>query len=455
MSSDFESRDFEPGDFERRVREARATLPEPDAEATRRARERAWAAARRRRSRVRVAALIGTALALAIGLGIGIGALVTPGVTAARPTGLGFLPEPGWYVLQSGAPASTSRPAVAIASNVPFAREDDVFGSAESSALPYATLLALPPQGVVVVVTFTPRGEDSTWDYIFDERRAPLRVREAVPDARYGAVVRHDAPLGVYRLRAAMNGHNLDVGIYFGRERPEGRQLAAAQRQLERLAIRSSPARASAAPGAAATSAATATVATVFDRTVVCTTRTSGGVLEVETRAHDGVREFGRSSWLKLPFAVVSSGNVTSLDNIFDNSLVWISAGRPTQKTTVDYAWYGAHPLDVGTLGLSTKNCRTRTARIPLSSAGLRGGSPGQLGASLDCVTPQRVIVRVRAVLGGSAKPRARGGFLKTTTPVTEAAFAVRTESGKPVAYAQVLKSGRTKHFTARGCAED
>jgi hypothetical protein len=245
------------------------------------------------------------------------------------------------------------------------------------------------------------------------------------------------------------------VGIYFGRERPEQRQLAAAQRQLDRLVIRSSPVRASTALRAAATIGTTAAAASVFDRTVTCTTQPAGGVLEVETRAHDGVHEFGRSSWLKLPFAVVSSGNVTSLDNIFDNSLVWISAGRPTQRTTIDYAWYGAHPLDVGTLALSTKNCRTRSGRIPLSSAGLRGGSPGQLGASLDCVTPKRVIVRVRAVLGGAAKPRARGEFLKTTAPVTEAAFAVRTESGRPLAYAQVLQSGRTKHFTAKGCAED
>jgi hypothetical protein len=343
---------------------------------------------------------------------------------------------------------------VAIASNVPFEREDDVFGSAESSALPYATLLALPPAGVVVVATFTPRGEDPNFDGMFAEQQTPLRLRDATPVPSYGAKVRHDAPLGVYQLRAALEGHNVDVSLYFGREHPEPRELAAAQRQLARLVIRSA-ARPAAASRPATVRAAQATSASVFDRTVVCSTQPAGGVLEMEARAHDGVREIGTSSWLKLPYAVVSSGNVTSLDNIFDNSLVWISAGRPTQRTTIDYSWYGAHALEVGTLALNTKACRARSARIPLSSAGLQGGSPGQLGATFDCTVPRRVVVRIQAQLASAKKPRERGDFLKTTETVTQAAFAVRTESGKPLAYAQVLRSGKTRLLTARGCTED
>ena len=184
-------------------------------------------------------------------------------------------------------------------------------------------------------------------------------------------------------------------------------------------------------------------------------TQPSGGVREVETRGHDGVREAGSERWFKLPYAVVATGGVRSIENALDNSLVWISAGRPVSTTTVDYAWSGVHPHVTGTFALSTRNCRTSSARIPLTRTGLQGGSPGQLGSTFDCVAPRRILIRVRAVFPTSPRLRGVGGFLKTTQPVSEASFAVRSEGGMPLAYAEAFQSGRARLYTGSGCDED
>lgn len=227
-------------DLERRLREGRETLPEPDAATTERARERAIAAIRRRRTPSRTAGLVVVAVVVALGIGIGLGSLIAPSGTAARgPVGLGFLPEPDWFVLQSGPRSVPGQPAVAIAANVPFHRDDDVRGLAESSALPYSTLQTLPPEGVVIAAAFSPRGENTIIDPYFPRRSLPLRVSDAVATG-YGSALRNGEPLSQYHLQAAVDDHNVDLHIYFGLERPSRAQLAEAQRQLSGLVVRSS-----------------------------------------------------------------------------------------------------------------------------------------------------------------------------------------------------------------------
>ena len=96
-------------EFEHELREARGTLPEPEADVTGDARSRALRAVRKRHPRARFTALAGTALALAVALGLGVGSFVVPSTTASQgPPGLGFLPEDDWYVLQAGSFAPTS-----------------------------------------------------------------------------------------------------------------------------------------------------------------------------------------------------------------------------------------------------------------------------------------------------------------------------------------------------------
>jgi hypothetical protein len=444
-------------DFERRLTEARQSLPKPDAGATGRARARALAALGRRSRRLRSLLVLAGALVAAIGLGVGIGASVAPSGTAARgPVGLGFLPEPGWFVLQSGARASTSSPAVAIASNVPFAADDDVGGAAESSALPYSTLLRLPDHGVVIAATFTPRGVEPWLDARFVSRTLPLRLPASVPKAQFGAQLRPEEPLGVYGMDAAVNGHNVDLHVYFGSPQPSADVIERAQRQLSLLVVRAiREARPVHTPSA---SRRAALPRAVIDHTYVCATAPLGGIYEIEARARAGTRQAGApSTWFQLPLASVTTGGVRSSAAALDNMLTWVSAGRPSDTTTVipnPFADF-SYPIRAwGTLAVNRRLCRPTSARVPFTRKGLTGGAASQLGEELDCVSPRRVLVRVRAIASSSTLKQYRQ-FVRTTEPVQEARLAVQVPSGKPVIYAELFQSGKARLFTARGCAPD
>lgn len=189
----------------------------------------------------------------------------------------------------------------------------------------------------------------------------------------------------------------------------------------------------------------------VVDRTLLCATGQSGGIYEIEARSYTGTRQ-SRSRWARLPFAVVSTGDVAAAAKVLQNSLAWVSAGRPHATTVLGDYFYPPRASVYGTLALNRRICRTVSTRIPLSSTGLSGGAAGQLGETFDCESPRRVLVRVRATL---AEPGALVGhdiFLLTTTPIREARLAVRTQSGKPLAYATVSETGKSTLHTAKKC---
>jgi hypothetical protein len=194
--------------------------------------------------------------------------------------------------------------------------------------------------------------------------------------------------------------------------------------------------------------------ATVLDRTVECRTLLNGGIYEIEVRGHAGVRE-SKNVWKTLPFAVVTSGNTGSAATQLDNAYVWISAGRPTRETWLEEHFFPTLALANGTMAIKLGRCRSTRASVPLSRRGLNGGAAGGLGDTYDCEAPRNVLVRVRARLEGSAGLRTHDGYLRTSAPITEAAFAVRTRSGKPLAYASVAASGKTQLFTGTGCFRD
>ena len=189
----------------------------------------------------------------------------------------------------------------------------------------------------------------------------------------------------------------------------------------------------------------------LIDRTVICATTRLGGVREVEVRAHAGIRR-GSSGWKQLPFAVVSSGAVGSRLTALDNSLAWITAGRPSGTTTMDTGFNLSWPHTSGTLALNRRTCRASAASIPLTSKGLEGGPAGVFGDDFDCSNVRRVLVRVQALLQSPAKLQAVSRFLRTNTPVRQARMAMRTESGKPLVFAEVFDSGKARVFTARSC---
>jgi hypothetical protein len=191
----------------------------------------------------------------------------------------------------------------------------------------------------------------------------------------------------------------------------------------------------------------------VIDRMMRCTTAPTGGIREVEARANAGIRVAGR--WKQLPYAAASSGNVGSTVDPLGDALAWITAGRPSADTTVDSGFRTAQVSRWGTLAVSRVACRPVEGTIPLGRAGLTGSGASPFGDKLDCPAPGRVLVRVRAIASAKTELRSRGAFLATSVPLTSGRLAVRAETGKPIVYAEVLDSGASRLFTAKGCVYD
>jgi hypothetical protein len=108
-----------------------------------------------------------------------------------------------------------------------------------------------------------------------------------------------------------------------------------------------------------------------------------------------------------------------------------------------------------GTLAVNRTVCRSTRAKVALRPSGLDGSTASPFGDKLDCAAPRRVLVRVRAIATSKTDLQARGDFLNTHVPLKSAQLAVTTEKGKPIMYADVAESGRTRLFTAKGCVFD
>jgi hypothetical protein len=422
----------------RRVRSTEAAMDWADVE------QRAGVRRRWRPFHLRFGVALATALLIGSGFGFALGSSNTSSSAASGPVGLGFLPERGWDVRQSGVAPTPERPAVAIASNVPLSREDDADG------LPLTTLQSLPPNGVVIVVGFTRRLEHRGLSSEFPVRKLPLRVRDASP-IEFGTQVRPKRPLGQYRLGATINRYEVDVSLYFGTAKPGRALLVAAQRQLDRLAVRST-APEDRVEERALPLQASASAPRVLDRTLVCTTALVGGVRKITVRGHQGIRQSG-SEWRQLAFAVVASGTVASATESLDNSFAWITAGAPGGHTSMDQPTGWPHyPHNEGTVAFNRRQCTPSAARVPLVPARLDGGAASPFGEEIDCFTPRRVLVRLRAVMQSPPLLFGAHAFLKTIVPAREGYLAVRTLAGRPLVFASILASGRAKLYAAQSC---
>jgi len=191
--------------------------------------------------------------------------------------------------------------------------------------------------------------------------------------------------------------------------------------------------------------------AQVIDRTYVCSVELTGGLYELEARAHAGVRS--GSTWAKLPYAALRAGNFGRAP--LGNMLAWVTAGTPVSATTVDLE--DQLPVtEAGTVGIYRKPCRRVVEPAPLQRTGLRSHAAGRLGAELACAVPRRIVVRVRAVLSTPGRLRTGGqDFHFTHSPVREAQLAVRTLSGKPLGLATVSQTGKATLFTAKDCVPE
>lgn len=194
----------------------------------------------------------------------------------------------------------------------------------------------------------------------------------------------------------------------------------------------------------------------VLDRTFACTPSFLGGIRQIDTRARRGSGRHG-SSWDRPAFAGVETSVSGSAATAIEDELVWVAAGRPSASASVVGTFVGfTFPFrSWGTIGVNRERCRGSTARVQLGRRGLRGGAAGPIHDRWDCATGRGVLVRVRAVLGSPASLKTFRTVLRTTVPVKSAQLAVRTQSGKPLVYAQVLESGKAFLYTAPSCFPD
>jgi hypothetical protein len=186
-----------------------------------------------------------------------------------------------------------------------------------------------------------------------------------------------------------------------------------------------------------------------IDHTLLCSVSNR----EVEVRAHAGFRE--GSTWQNLAFAIVRTGFVTSRAMVLDDALAWVSAGRTAHETNLENEGAALSAQYYGTLAENRGACRPVSRRVPLTAKGLRGGPVGILARQFDCAAPSRVLVRLRAVPLSPAPFFRDGKHLKTRGDLASGSFAVRTMSGRPLAFATVSESGKARLFTARTCTEE
>jgi hypothetical protein len=89
----------------------------------------------------------------------------------------------------------------------------------------------------------------------------------------------------------------------------------------------------------------------------------------------------------------------------------------------------------------------------------LEGGSAGLSEREFECETPSRVLVRVRGVFRSPATFETTRHFgypvLTASGEMTEASMAIRTQTGRPLAFASFNESGRARVFGGRSCTED
>lgn len=194
-----------------------------------------------------------------------------------------------------------------------------------------------------------------------------------------------------------------------------------------------------------------------IDRTYSCASGFVGGVRQIEVHAHAGSRT--GSEWQRLPYAVISSGGVArtpGIDAPPENSLAWITAGKPTVTTTIDDTWLSFTPRAGGTIGVNRDLCVPAQTRLVLAPHALGGGAVGAQVAGFECEAQRRVLVRIRATVDGGTALRERGRIFRVTNAVARSAkLSVGSAAGRVVAFADVDGSGRARLFTARACTAD
>jgi hypothetical protein len=191
-----------------------------------------------------------------------------------------------------------------------------------------------------------------------------------------------------------------------------------------------------------------------IDETLRCSTALIGGFHTLTVQARTGTGRQG-SRWYRPAFASVGTGG-SLVGYALDSWFAWSTAGNPTRDATVvpTVSRGKSYPLRTwGTLAWHRERCRRIERRVPLTGAGLTKRTVGGLEMEFKCSgVPQQVLVRVHGTLAGDATPSPYSQFVRITVPLSRAQIAVRTTAGRPLAYTEVLASGKARLLTARTC---
>jgi hypothetical protein len=108
---------------------------------------------------------------------------------------------------------------------------------------------------------------------------------------------------------------------------------------------------------------------------------------------------------------------------------------------------------------LSPTRCTRTRAPVRLSARTLKRRATGASARKFDCAAPPRILIRVRVMFHvptafESGRPWGYRALI-AEGEVREATVAIRTQGGRPLAFAAVSESGGTRLFTAPRCVED
>jgi hypothetical protein len=194
----------------------------------------------------------------------------------------------------------------------------------------------------------------------------------------------------------------------------------------------------------------------LLDRTFTCSTALIGGLYQAKIHAFRGSGKKA-GAWHRPAFAALSTTVAGSSERAVYDQVAWVSAGRPAKSAVVvdSYSPDFEFPMQSwGTLAVNAAQCRPASRRAGLGHRGLVARAVSPLDYPYDCAGA-KVLVRIRAELAAPSPLTSYRGFLRTTQPAKRAILAVRTASGKALAYSEVEASGKTRLFVAASCPPD
>jgi hypothetical protein len=180
----------------------------------------------------------------------------------------------------------------------------------------------------------------------------------------------------------------------------------------------------------------------VVDRTLVCEVSERAGVRVLELEAKSG--GFQEQHPVRLEKLRTAAASVS----------LWTGFGFGGNETELVSAAAGKG--DAGSVSIG-QTCTPVRRKLPLTSRGLPGGAASRVETRYECVTPARIVVRVRAVFAAPSSLRRdpRTGSLAAQGTVKESYVAARTLRGRPLVFASMTQSRTTRLFMVPSCVKD